>query len=92
MSDAEQINPETGPNGEELWTVAGYLDWDGEYHDLEDEDFMALGDSIYPEMDLVTISWIDADDGSTQYARLEGNWENYEELEDTVDTYFETGS
>lgn len=90
--DSEYANPEEGPNGELLWTVAGYLDWSGEYHDLEDTDFQELGDSIYSEMDLVTISWIDAEQGTTQYARLEGPWEDYEDLSDVVDTYFEDGT
>lgn len=89
MSD-ERIEPEVNDDGDPIWTVAGYLDFEGEYHDLQDTDPFSL--DFYPDADLVTISWIDANDGSEQYARLVGPFEDLEDLEDRVDTYFEEGT
>lgn len=89
---ADEINPETDADDNPIWAVDGYLDFDGNYHDWQNEDWREMGDDWYAEADLVTISWIDADDGSIQHARLEGNFYDMEELEDNVDTYFEEGS
>lgn len=92
MADSEEINPETDDDGNPIWAVDGFLDFDGNYHDWKDIDWREEGSDWYIESDLVTISWIDAEDGSVQHARLEGPFDDLEDLEDRVDTYFEEGT
>lgn len=94
MSD-ENINPSLGPNGEAEWGIANYIDFDGNTHEFYDNNvdaFAVMKDEDYSDIDLVTIWWVDADDGSVQFGRLEGPFEDYEDLDEVVDTYFETGS
>lgn len=85
MSDG-LINPTYSDSGPE-WALAGWTGFDGNYHEYHE------GDNLnYADMDLATISWTDAEDGSTQYARLVGPWDDYNDLEDVVETYFEQGT
>lgn len=73
--------------------VDGYLDlFTGEYHDWKDQDWTTKGDDWPSETDLVTISWVDAENGELQHARLEGPWEDVDDLTDVVETYFEEGT
>jgi hypothetical protein len=89
---ADEINPERDGSGEPIWTVAGYMDWDGNYHDMQSVDWTEQGDDWFPETDLITIAWIDAEEGTAQYARLEGPFEDREDLEQNVETYFQEGT
>lgn len=89
MADDGLINPTYGDDGPE-WDIAGYTDWSGEYHQL-DEDF-DYADLDFDDIDMVTIGWTDAENGNEQYANLVGPWDDLDELEDVVDTYFEEGT
>lgn len=91
MADSEEINPTVGADGLYEWEIAGYSDlFSGEYSDFEKHP--SAGNDWYPDADLVTISWTDADSGEKQYARLEGPFEDYDDLYDAVESYFENGT
>lgn len=93
-SMSDEINPTTGPNGENLWGVANYIDFDGNTHEFfgNNIDAEQLPEGWLPDSDLVTIWWTDADGGGIQFATLEGPFEDWANLDDVVDTYFEEGT
>ena len=80
------INPTWGDDGPQ-WDIANYTYLsEGVPHEYGGEDIS------YSDLDLVVISWTDAEDGSTQYATLVGPWDDFDELEDVVEIYFERGT
>jgi hypothetical protein len=93
---SEFLNPETFEDGSPIWAISGYTDERGNYHDFtqmsEAQIEREYENNFFVEVDTIIIEWFDAEDGSLQHSTLIGPFDDIEDLDDHVDTYFEEGT